>query len=54
MEIICRITKGSYKGREGYIKAGPNEFGLVMFYSKEGCYPYRTCIPYEDLEVING
>ena len=53
MKIRCKVINGEYKGREGYILKGPNYFGLVMFYSKEGSSPYRVCIPYEDVEVYN-
>lgn len=54
MKICCKIINGQYKNREGYILNGPNELGLVMFYSKEGSYPYRTCLYYKDVEVTNG
>ena len=54
MKICCKVINGQYKNREGYILNGPNELGLVMFYSKEGSYPYRTCLYYKDVEVTNG
>lgn len=52
MNIKCKVINGKYCGREGYITKNPNSFGLVMFYSKEGVYPYRVCLSYKDLEVI--
>lgn len=54
MKIYCKVVNGQYKDREGYLLKGPNELGLVMFYSKEGSFPYRTCLRYEDVEVNNG
>ena len=54
MKINCKVINGKYKNREGYILEGPNELGLVMFYSKEGSFPYRVCLHYEDVEVNNG
>ena len=54
MKIFCKIINGEYADREGYILKGPNDLGLVMFYSKEGSYPYRTCVCYENVEVTNG
>ena len=54
MKFYCKIINGRYKDREGYLLSGPNELGLVMFYSKEGSYPYRTCLCYKDVEVLNG
>lgn len=54
MKIYCKVANGQYKNREGYLLKGPNELGLVMFYSKEGSFPYRVCLRYEDVEVLNG
>lgn len=55
MKINCKIVSGDfYVGRRGFIKTPPNELGLVMFYTEEGCNPYRVCVCYSDLEVING
>ena len=51
MKTKCKVINGKYSGREGYIIDNPN-FGFIMFYSKEGIYPYRVCLPYKDLEVI--
>ena len=54
MKISCKVINGKYRDREGYIYGGPNKYDLVMFYSKEGIYPYRVCLSYKDVEVING
>ena len=54
MKIYCKVISGQYKNREGYLLKGPNELGLVMFYSKEGVCPYRVCLRKEEVEVING
>ena len=54
MKIFCKVINGKYTGREGYILAGPNEYGLVQFYSKEGVYPYRVNLCAKDVEVIDG
>lgn len=54
MKIFCKVINGKYAGREGYILAGPNEYGLVQFYSKEGAYPYRVNLYAKDVEVIDG
>jgi hypothetical protein len=47
--ILARVIQGNE-----YIEVGrvgkatlPNELGLVMFYTIEGEYPYRICLPKE-------
>lgn len=54
MKIFCKVINGKYAGRESYILAGPNEYCLVQFYSKEGAYPYRVNLYAKDVEVIDG
>lgn len=54
VKIFCKVINGKYAGREGYILSGPNEYGLVQFYSKGGAYPYRVNLYAKDVEVIDG
>ena len=43
------VVNGEYKNREGF--ATPkNKKGNVMFYSKEGEFPYRTCLDAKDVK----
>ena len=53
MKINCRVVSGKYAGREGYITEKPNELGLVMFYPKEGQNPYRVCLRFSEMVVLN-
>ena len=46
-----RVISGKYKGREGKATA-VNEIGNVMFYSKEGCYPYRAVLKVIEIEYL--
>lgn len=46
-----RVISGKYKGREGKVTA-VNEIGNVMFYSKEGCYPYRAVLKVIEVEYL--
>ena len=43
------VIEGKYKGREGRTTK-VNSYGNVMFYSKEGCYPYRVCLKKEQIQ----
>ena len=44
----CKVISGKYVGRIG--KCEVTAYGTVMFYPKEGKYPYRVCL--EKSEVI--
>lgn len=37
------VVSGEYTGRIGRATK-PNDLGLVMFYPKEGRYPYAVCL----------
>ena len=52
MKNYGKIVKGNYIGREGYFTE-ENKYGLVMFYPKEGIYPYRVCLKRENIVLIN-
>lgn len=43
------VIEGKYKGREGRATR-VNSYGNVMFYSKEGCYPYRVVLKKEQIQ----
>lgn len=43
------VVNGEYKNREGFA-APKNKKGNVMFYSKEGEFPYRTCLDAKDVK----
>lgn len=49
-----KLTTGQYEGRKGYVEEtkATKVFGTVMFYSKEGEFPYRTVVHPTDYEVI--
>lgn len=43
------VIEGRYKGREG-CATKVNSYGNVMFYPKEGCYPYRVVLKKEQIQ----
>lgn len=48
-----RVVSGQYAGREGWVKNSKDNQNLVMFYSKEGEFPYRSCLESNQVEVIS-
>lgn len=46
-----KVIKGQYIGREDKFTK-PNHLGLVMFYPKEGKYPYRVCLNKNDVKEV--
>lgn len=53
-KTYAKLTAGQYKGRKGYVEEtkATKVFRTVMFYSKEGEFPYRTVIRIADYKVI--
>lgn len=50
-KAVC--VNGNFKGREGYtLTKKANELGIIMWYSKEGKYPYRSALLVEDIKFI--
>ena len=48
------VLNGKYQGRVGYADLAPVKYGNVMFYSKEGEFPYRVCLRKDDVKIIKG
>lgn len=48
------VLNGKYQGRVGYVDLAPVKYGNVMFYSKEGEFPYRVCLKQDDVKIIKG
>lgn len=46
----CKVISGKHKGREGKCEISP--YGTVMFYPKEGRYPYRVCLMENEVVYI--
>lgn len=53
-KTYVELITGQYKERKGYIEEtkATKVFGTVMFYSKEGEFPYRTVVRTADCKVI--
>lgn len=53
-KTYVELITGQYKGRKGYVEEtkATKVFGTVVFYSKEGEFPYRTVIRIADCKVI--
>lgn len=53
-KTYAEVMVGQYKGRKGYIEEtkATKVFNTVVFYSKEGKYPYRTVIRNTDFKLI--
>jgi hypothetical protein len=53
-KTYVKLIAGQYKGRKGYVEQtkATKVFRTVMFYSKEGEFPYRTVVHLTDCEVI--
>ena len=50
-KYLINIIKGVYKGREGYVlETKPNDYGNILWYSKEDSGPYIGIIPFENIE----
>jgi hypothetical protein len=51
IEVI--VTNGKYSGRQGFADYSiTKKTGNVMFYSKEGSFPYRTVLNRNDVKRL--